>query len=218
MSEGDAPGGTPSPSGGEDAPEKKKASDAKASSSAPEEKPAKKAYQPTGPQKPKPEGRKPESPPPGSVHRRTFVWTVVAGYLTLLVLGVMRFFFPRTLQEPPTTFNIGFPSDYDFGVSTKFKDQHRVWVVKGAEGIFVILAKCTHLGCTPDWKDGESKFKCPCHGSGFDPEGVNFEGPAPRPLERCHVALDTSGQIVVDKLRTYDHTEWETNRSGWLLT
>ena len=200
MSEGDARG-TPTPPEGDAAPAEKK------------------AYEPTGPQKPKPESKplKPEDAPPGSVQRRTFVWAAVTGYLLLLVGGVLRFFFPRTLQEPPTTVRIGFPSDFDFGVSEKFKDEHRIWVVRGAEGLFVILAVCTHLGCTPDWKEGESKFKCPCHGSGFDGEGVNFEGPAPRPLERCHVSIDASGQIVVDKLRTYAHTEWEANRSEWLL-
>ena len=37
----------------------------------------------------------------------------------------------------------------------------------------------------PNWLDGEQKFKCPCHGSGFYMTGVNFEGPAPRPLERA---------------------------------
>ena len=31
----------------------------------------------------------------------------------------------------------------------------------------------------------ENKFKCPCHGSGYDSEGVNFEGPAPRPMDRA---------------------------------
>ena len=54
------------------------------------------------------------------------------------------------------------------------------------------------MGCTPDWKPSENKFKCPCHGSGYDTEGVNFEGPAPRPLDRAKVELDAEGQIVVD--------------------
>ena len=71
-------------------------------------------------------------------------------------------------------------------------------MVRNTEGIFVISAICTHLGCTPDWKPSENKFKCPCHGSGYDPEGVNFEGPAPRPMDRAHVELDPEGQIVVD--------------------
>ena len=71
------------------------------------------------------------------------------------------------------------------------------------ESLFCIFAKCTHLGCTPDWKPAENKFKCPCHGSGYTPEGVNFEGPAPRPMDRAQVELDATGQIVVDTSRLF---------------
>lgn len=83
-------------------------------------------------------------------------------------------------------------------------------MVRDAGTLFVILAKCTHLGCTPDWKEAESKFKCPCHGSGFDMEGITFEGPAPRPLDRLHVELDAGGRIVVDKARLYGMKDWKT--------
>src|SRR5204863_10033946 len=48
-----------------------------------------------------------------------------------------------------------------------------------------------------------SKFKCPCHGSGFRLTGINFEGPAPRPLERARVVLADDGQILVDKSRHF---------------
>ena len=58
---------------------------------------------------------------------------------------------------------------------------------------------CTHLGCTPNWLEAENKFKCPCHGSGFYMSGINFEGPAPRPLERVTVSLADDGQVLVDK-------------------
>jgi cytochrome b6-f complex iron-sulfur subunit len=78
------------------------------------------------------------------------------------------------------------------------KKSNRIWVVRTADRLFVIFASCTHLGCTPDWKLGEAKFKCPCHGSGYDPEGRNYEGPAPRPMDRAYVLLDTQGRIVVD--------------------
>ena len=33
--------------------------------------------------------------------------------------------------------------------------------------------------------------------------GVNFEGPAPRPLERFRIALADDGQIIVDKTKIY---------------
>jgi len=76
-------------------------------------------------------------------------------------------------------------------------------VVREPDRIFVIFARCTHLGCTPEWKPAENKFKCPCHGSGYDSEGVNFEGPAPRPMDRAKVALDPTGKIVVDTSKLF---------------
>ena len=141
--------------------------------------------------------------------RRKLVGLMMTGYFLTLLGGFMRFFFPRTLTEPKTKFPIGPPSDYEFGVDTKWQASQRIWVVKNAEGLFVILAKCTHLGCTPDWKASENKFKCPCHGSGFTDEGINFEGPAPRPLDRCDVSLNAQGEIVVDKLKLYSFEQFD---------
>ncbi|MBZ5515305.1 MAG: Rieske 2Fe-2S domain-containing protein [Acidobacteriia bacterium] len=115
----------------------------------------------------------------------------------------LRFFFPRVLFEPTTVFNIGYPSDFPLGVDERFKQLARVWVVREADRIFVIFARCTHLGCTPDWKASENKFKCPCHGSGYTPEGINFEGPAPRPMDRAHVELNAQGQVIVDTSKLY---------------
>ena len=137
------------------------------------------------------------------MRRRKFAWTCVFGFLGANFLMTLRFFFPRTLFEPNTTFRIGYPSDFGYGVDTRFQQKYRIWVVRNAEGIFVIYAKCTHLGCTPDWVESENKFKCPCHGSGYDNEGHNFEGPAPRPMDRARVELDPEGQIVVDVSRLY---------------
>ena len=86
------------------------------------------------------------------VRRRRFVMAAVLGTLGVNFLMFLRFFFPRGLYEPNTRFKIGYPSDFDFGVDTKFQIQYRIWVVRNSEGIFVISAICTHLGCTPDWK------------------------------------------------------------------
>jgi cytochrome b6-f complex iron-sulfur subunit len=141
--------------------------------------------------------------------RRRIVWASVAGFLATCFFMFLRFFLPRAIFEPSSTFRIGPPSDYALGVDTKWQQQYRVWVTKTSDRLFVIYARCTHLGCTPDWKASENKFKCPCHGSGYDSEGINFEGPAPRPMDRAHVELDAEGQIVVDIARLYDWTKGE---------
>jgi cytochrome b6-f complex iron-sulfur subunit len=135
--------------------------------------------------------------------RRQFVWSAVAAFLVAWFLVFFRFFLPRTLFEPATSFKIGYPSDYGLGVDTKFQQKFRIWVDRTPDRLFVIYARCTHLGCTPDWKPAENKFKCPCHGSGYDSEGVNFEGPAPRPMDRAHVEIAPDGQILVDVSKLY---------------
>ena len=135
--------------------------------------------------------------------RRRFVWSAVAAFLTAWFIAFFRFFLPRTLFEPATSFKIGYPADYGLGVDTKWQQRYRIWVDRTPDRLFIIYARCTHLGCTPDWKPSENKFKCPCHGSGYDSEGVNFEGPAPRPMDRAHVEIAPDGQILVDVSRLY---------------
>jgi cytochrome b6-f complex iron-sulfur subunit len=135
--------------------------------------------------------------------RRRLVWSAVAAFLVAWFLAFFRFFLPRTLFEPATSFKIGYPEEYGLGVDTKFQQKYRIWVDRTPDRIFVIYARCTHLGCTPDWKPSENKFKCPCHGSGYDSEGINFEGPAPRPMDRAKVEVAPDGQILVDVAKLY---------------
>jgi cytochrome b6-f complex iron-sulfur subunit len=121
-----------------------------------------------------------------------------------------RFMFPNVLNEPPQQFKVGLPADFGMGVDERFKESSGVWIVRTADdieqhasGFYVLSTTCTHLGCTPNYLSAEAKFKCPCHGSGFRLTGVNFEGPAPRPLERVRVVLAEDGQILVDKSKHF---------------
>ena len=139
-------------------------------------------------------------------------WAGIYSFLAVFGITIARFFYPRLLFEPPTTFKIGFPNDYPIGsISERFKTQFRLWIVREPNKIYVIEAKCTHLGCTPNWLESEGKFKCPCHGSGFTRDGVNVEGPAPRPLQRFKVSMGEDGQILVDKGVVFrgERNEWE---------
>jgi cytochrome b6-f complex iron-sulfur subunit len=135
--------------------------------------------------------------------RRRFAWSCIAAFLAAWLIAFFRFFLPRVLFEPATEFKIGYPADYALGIDEKWLQRYRIWVDRTPDRLFVIFARCTHLGCTPDWKPAENKFKCPCHGSGYDSEGINFEGPAPRPMDRAHIEMAPDGQIVVDVGRLY---------------
>jgi cytochrome b6-f complex iron-sulfur subunit len=132
-------------------------------------------------------------------------WTLMAATSTVFALATARFMMPNVLTEPPRKFKIGSPTDFDLGtVATKLVAQYGVWIVhtdqyKGKNMIYALISVCTHLGCTPSWLEGEQKFKCPCHGSGFYITGINFEGPAPRPLERAGIRLAPDGMLEVDK-------------------
>lgn len=152
----------------------------------------------------------------GEMARRKFVWSSIFGFLAACLAATAKFFYPRALFEPKTRFVIGYPSDFALGVDTRFQQSNRIWVVRDSSKIYVIFANCTHLGCTPDWNAAENKFKCPCHGSGFDTEGINFEGPAPRPLARVHVELDAEGRIVVDRSILYATPEQWTKENASL--
>jgi len=120
-----------------------------------------------------------------------------------------RFMFPNVLAEPPSTIKVGLATAYEpEEVNDRFKAEWGFWIVRstrynGEDTIYALQSVCTHLGCPPNWLAGEQKFKCPCHGSGFYISGVNFEGPAPRPLERFKLTTGDDGQMVVDKSQKF---------------
>jgi len=145
-------------------------------------------------------------------------WSVFGAFGGISLIAALRSAFPRVLFTPPSTFKAGFPTDYAIGeVSEKFKKDQRVWIIRNEEGVYALFAKCTHLGCTPRWLTAENKFKCPCHGSGFYRTGVNFEGPAPRPLERLRITKAEDGQLVIDKSVKYLYEKGEWSKPGAFL-
>jgi cytochrome b6-f complex iron-sulfur subunit len=144
-------------------------------------------------------------------------WSTFSAALAAMTLMSVRFMFPNVLAEPPSTIKVGLPTNFEpEEVSDRFKAEWGFWIVrttryKGTDILFALQSVCTHLGCPPNWLAAEQKFKCPCHGSGFYISGVNFEGPAPRPLERFKVALADDGQVMVDKSQKFQQElgQWE---------
>jgi len=169
---------------------------------------------------PMPEGTTPFEAPDLSSRREVF-WMAAGwglfGWASLTSVGMLvSFLFPRAPFDPKQVFKVGYPDEYPLdSVSEAFKKKNGVWICNeeynGQQILYALITVCTHLGCTPNWLDADNKFKCPCHGSGFYPSGINFEGPAPRPLERAKVFIGDDGQVVVDKTKKFQQEkgQWD---------
>lgn len=127
--------------------------------------------------------------------------------------GFLRFMMPNVLEEPDPTIRVGKLSNYmemqPKDVNEDFKPQG-IWIIREEDRIAALNIICTHLGCIPNWLPNDQKFKCPCHGSGYYYDGINFEGPTPRPLERFRVYVD-EGILIVDKSKKYQYElgQWD---------
>lgn len=133
-------------------------------------------------------------------------WAAFTAGVGMMNILTLRFLYPNVLFIPPTNVKVGLPEEFQVGqVDVRFKDKYGFWIIRTEEGFYAVSTVCTHLGCQPNWLEAEQKFKCPCHGSGFYMSGINFEGPAPRPLERYRIVLADDGQILVDKSKKYQY-------------
>ena len=168
---------------------------------------------------------------PPKVTRRSFMMSWAGAAWGTFALGaggvggfaMLRFMLPNVLFEPPQVFKAGKLEDYELDKpDERYKQEKKAWIVKltkdvdGKKKLIALDITCTHLGCTPNVLFSELKIKCPCHGSGFRFSGVNFEGPAPRPLERYGVYLaPVDGQIVVDKPKKFqfEKGQWDNPAS-----
>ena len=126
-------------------------------------------------------------------------WSTLAALFAASAAAGARFMFPNVIYEPSQKFNAGPISGYDLGVSTKWLNEQRMWIVRTPTGLYALWARCTHLGCTPSWFSDQNRFKCPCHGSNYTMGGDVIAGPAPRPLWRAKVELALTGDLIIDK-------------------
>jgi Rieske Fe-S protein len=59
----------------------------------------------------------------------------------------------------------------------------------GKPTVSALSATCPHLGCTVEWHGAENEFECPCHESGFAPDGKKLFGPSLRGLDPLDVKV-----------------------------
>jgi menaquinol-cytochrome c reductase iron-sulfur subunit len=163
----------------------------------------------------------PRSEEPQDVQKRNFIKGLTAsvlGVITLfLTIPFVQFLLPVTSEGDGNKFvkvpnfsklAVGKPTKLSFEsidkqaymVSSVVYD---VWVTKLAEDKAVVYSPlCPHLNCRYTFVD--NLYKCPCHGSVFNPEGKCIAGPSPRPLDTLPYKVE-GGELFV---------KWELFKAG----
>lgn len=147
-----------------------------------------------------------------------FGTAAICAALGIPVILSMRSCVPNVLYEEPRRFKVGEAVTFTDGPS--FIADKRVFIFKEKNTFHCISAVCTHLGCTVQLVRlktsvgggaGDFEFHCPCHGSKYHADGVNYAGPAPKPLSYFKLELaPDDGQLIVDMSKAADR--------GWRLT
>lgn len=148
-----------------------------------------------------------ENPPEKIVSRKYFLVGLTAFLVSLVSIfaGLLRFMIPNVEFGKPRRFKVGMPSDFPDKAATYVPDQ-KIFIVRDGNTFLALSAVCTHLGCTVR-ANTDSGFSCPCHGSRYQPDGTNYAGPAPKPLDAFEVSMGNSGELIVDKRTTVSRKE-----------
>ncbi len=151
------------------------------------------------------------------VSRRNFTRNAVLGgvviNLALLGGGFVRYFWPnktgafgRALTVPAADIPPvgGTPFQFTPG---------KFFIVHNDDGLLAMYWKCPHLGCTVPWAPNFDEFRCPCHGSTYDYNGVNTGGPAPRPLDLMAITVEPNGDLVVDTGAIMERSDYSPDQA-----
>ncbi len=135
--------------------------------------------------------------------------------------ALARFMIPNVSEDPDPKERVGELAKYVDMAPGEVNEDYKpkgIWMIRLADRIAALNIICTHLGCIPNWLPNDRKFKCPCHGSGYRQNGINFEGPTPRPLERFFIQVE-DGIVIVDKSRRFQEElgQWSQEDSFLLV-
>jgi cytochrome b6-f complex iron-sulfur subunit len=148
----------------------------------------------------------PQPNPPTMERRRllnTILGTSVLGWLATILYPVVRYLSPLEEAVNADEAVLSDKSVHDVadaGFAIVPLGTERVLVFQDSRGkVRATSAKCTHEGCTVQYKADESVIWCACHNGRFDLDGRVLSGPPPRPLTvfKASGSLDT--RIVVSR-------------------
>jgi cytochrome b6-f complex iron-sulfur subunit len=141
-------------------------------------------------------------------------WGAVLALVGQWAIGFLGFFTPRRVGAFGGSVAAGNAAELELG-DVKMIREGKFYVARVPEGFIALYWRCPHLGCTVPWAPNDpampgppdggdlefadtGRFKCPCHGSIYNRYGQIIQGPAPRPMDRFPLQIDTTGKITVE--------------------
>lgn len=132
------------------------------------------------------------------ISRRTFLDLAGKSLLAISGLfglsGLVRYLTFPTETGTSAVIDLGPAENYPPGSRT-FISEAQAFVLHTAVGYEALSAICPHLGCSVA-AAGEG-FNCPCHGSRFDLNGKQQQGPANHPLPKLLVEKKADGRLTL---------------------
>jgi cytochrome b6-f complex iron-sulfur subunit len=81
-------------------------------------------------------------------------------------------------------------------MSMTYNDKPIIIIHRRNEGFVAFSRVCTHLGCLVNYDAIQNEMICPCHAARFNLEGNVLAGPAPSPLERIPIEVESEKILV----------------------
>jgi Rieske Fe-S protein len=129
--------------------------------------------------------------------------TSFVGWLGTVAFPALRYLSPLRESSSADEAELGDKSKADLaqtGFSIIALGTERVIVFKDRKDeLRALSAKCTHEGCTVQYKADESIVWCACHNGRFDVDGRVLSGPPPRALATYRTTGSLETRIVVSK-------------------
>lgn len=108
----------------------------------------------------------------------------------------------------------------DFGADgavDKFARDKQILVVRKGDTIHASSSLCTHKRCILKKSPDATAFKCPCHQSDFDLDGIPMGGPAKTSLVRYGITIE-NGHLLVDSTKSFAEKDWAKDGASVKVT
>lgn len=134
------------------------------------------------------------------VTRRTFLRNTLLGSVGVVALqavgGFVYFFWPNKTGAFGKEITVPMSAVPAVGAAPYVNQDGKFYIINNEDGALAVYWKCTHLGCTVPWNEGQDLWVCPCHGSVYNRFAERIAGPAPRPLDLMPLRVEGNNVIV----------------------